>query len=131
MIADALSRSPIWPASEDDDVDEDPHLINAIHSTTALNKELEIFCSAAQTDPSYQELITAIKQGRTFQSLPQGHTGRQYKGVWDHLSIISTEPSELVILDGTRIIVPEAIRADILQLLHSSHQGIVKTKQLA
>ena len=35
------------------------------------------------------------------------------------------------VLWGTRVIVPERLRRDVLNLLHSTHQGIVAVKALA
>ena len=34
-----------------------------------------------------------------------------------------------LVLRGTRLVVPTVLRADVLELAHEGHQGIVKTKQ--
>lgn len=132
IIADTLSRSPVWPADKQDvnNVIDDSHL-RQTYSSTNLDKELEIFCEAAVHDPKYQQLLRAIENGVNFKCLQQDHIAKQYKGVWERLSILQANPSNLAVLDGIRIIVPEAVRRETLQLLHSSHQGIVKTKQCA
>ena len=36
-----------------------------------------------------------------------------------------------IVFTGERIIIPESLRADILEILHKSHSGIVRTKQRA
>ena len=59
----------------------------------------------------------------------------EFKGVFDRLSVVQVNTNEhsgpLVLLDGRRIVVPKHARKFILERLHASHSGILKTLTLA
>lgn len=132
QIADALSRAPVWPG-EDDDVDrvQIASIRDAIQLITVNNLELAFFTKHANTCKEYKQLITAIKDGKTPHNLPLNHIARSYSKIWEMLSLYEDDNHVLVLFDGHRIVVPKDIRSDILQMLHVSHQGLVKTRQLA
>ena len=46
-----------------------------------------------------------------------------YVGVKDELCVLAK-----IVLRGTRIVVPNALRGEVLRLAHEGHQGIVKIK---
>ena len=50
-----------------------------------------------------------------------------YRGVLDDLSVRDVEGNKLVMLNGTRIVVPTAARQGVVRELHKSHSGITKT----
>ncbi|KAG1649620.1 Equilibrative nucleoside transporter 4 [Nymphon striatum] len=134
QIADALSRAPVWPAeAEDDDVDhvQVASVHDAISSATINNLELEFFSKSATTCTAYKQLIAALKEGKVPQNLPTNHIAKCFSKVWNNLSLYDDDKYSLVLLDGHRIVVPYDARPDILHILHLSHQGLVKTKQLA
>ena len=60
--------------------------------------------------------------------MPHGCPTRNYKNVWDDLSVIE---DNLLVYDGLRVVVPSQMRPEILKQLHASHSGIVKTRKLA
>ena len=143
-IADALSRAPVFdPAEEDYDeelLDPHCHFANIIHNCNAVmgkvnTPRLSGFFQAADTDDDYLAVVSALEDGLTLRDLPHDHPGREYKHVWSQLSLVGTgsSPNEmkLIVYDGSRIVVPKACRKDIIQKLHLSHSGMVKTKRAA
>ena len=141
-LPDALSRAPVSNPSADDLVDEtatqqsvkfitafsvaaifseqtqqEPHLVDP------LLVELR---DAGAADPAYKKLINIIEDGfpRNPESLDKDI--RQYWGVREHLSV-----DDGLVLYGSRIVVPASRRSDVLTRLHSSHQGIERTKRRA
>ena len=128
-MADALSRAPVDKPKEDDTRDDDPMLATLarkIRSVEGADEEdikdptLDDIIVAAKQDPLYQELKQAIISGQVTPALSA------YKKILDNLSVCG----ELV-LYGARIIIPEAVKKDILKCLHIPHQGMDRSKQRA
>jgi hypothetical protein len=80
----------------------------------------------AANNPAYEELIQAISNG--FPS-ERRHTSANVRQFWAIRMDLSIDDG-LVLYNG-RIVVPQAARRDILKKLHSSHQGITRTKRRA
>ena len=81
-------------------------------------------------DSEYKQLIEAFRQNERGK-IPVSHPARAYLSVWEHVSFLDDEEETLLLFKGSRIIVPKEARAFILARLHTSHQGIVKTRLLA
>jgi transposase InsO family protein len=127
LIADALSRAPVWtPCSDEDDV-----AIRAVTANPVLETELGMFHDSANTDTDYQALIDVLTRGVHISNLPPEHPARAYKNVSARLSLLQLPAVTYVLLDSSRLVVPKHCRERILDLLHTSHQGLVKTKQAA
>ena len=121
MIADALSRSPVFhpdPADHSDDV-----TVN--HVTT--DPSLQFIADEASRDEAYGKVRTALLSCVRAADLPPDHPARPFKQVWDDLSV----DGAIIIYDGQRIVIPSGLREQILGLLHRSHAGITRTKKLA
>lgn len=126
IIADTLSRAPVFNPPESD---RGEFCATATTSDPALQR----FFAEIPNDPSYQEIISAHKDGKLPKQLPDDHPARLLKTVWDRLSLLEQkdQPFPLLVCDDTRIVVPTAARTDILRLLHLPHSGMVKTKKAA
>lgn len=120
-IPDALSRSPINKPEHTDII------CNIIHASSdpATTKII----TAIKEDSFCQLLSTAIlsKSYTDVKKLPIGSPIRFYLRYWDRLSI----SDGLILLDGKRIYIPSSLRSNILSILHSSHQGMSKTRARA
>lgn len=79
----------------------------------------------------YIELQRFVKSGQSFRDKPDKHVSQLYKLVIDRLSIHSVNDSDIVVLDGTRILVLPAARKDIACNLHPAHSGLTKTIKTA
>jgi hypothetical protein len=83
---------------------------------------------AAVSDPVYQSIVTAIKRGKSVAKLQKGHTRKNYKSVWDKISVLD---EAILVIDATQIVVPIKLRHQILQQLHEPPAGINRTRTLA
>jgi len=124
LIADALSRAPVFDPPEDSsDSLENVNLCNAIASDPNLNQLHE----AAKEDKNYQRIIQAIQDDKQQRILPTGHPAKLYANIWENISILNG----LLVVNNKQIIIPDSQRKRILELLHIPHCGKAKTKQNA
>jgi hypothetical protein len=84
LIADALSRNPIFdpPESSGDQL----ALCYGVQPKDPLLHEIY---DAAVADPDYRTIVTAIKRGKLVLKLQKGHPGKNYKSVWDKISVLN------------------------------------------
>ena len=127
VIADALSRAPVF-SHDEDGKDEDTQNPNMVYAIKSQDLKLEKLCDIAKDDVEYQCLVEALKSDVPLNKLPYSHPARLYKSVWHQLAL---HDNALIIYDDQRILVPRAARSDILKLLHKSHSGVVKTRKAA
>jgi hypothetical protein len=123
MIADALSQNPVF----------DPPTYNS--NDTALcygigprDPLLHNIYETAKKDLNYQKIATAIQGRKLCLKLIIGHPGKDYKGVWEELSVIN---DTILVFSSTRLVIPESLHRSILEQLHTSHSGITCTRSLA
>jgi hypothetical protein len=117
VIADALSRFPVSavtaedvPEEDDDEFVDDP-AIQAFAAATAADKDL-------------QAVIGVVKARCPPSNLPPQHPARPFSSVLDELSISA---AGILVLRGTRIVVPKTLRPQVVRALHAGHAGITKT----
>ena len=100
QISDALSRSPVFPATETNS----DNFVDVCHAISTLQKDpdpiLAPMMKAAKADIDYQTIIQALGKIKNPKSLPLNHPGRQLNSVWSQLSVDST--LGLIILNGNR-----------------------------
>ena len=123
LIADALSRAPVFSPPENEVI------INSLAAEKlSADPLLQKFYDAALSDKAYLSIVKALLDGKQISNLPPGHPAHAYRSLWDNISVLD---DILLVLNDSRIIVPNSIRPEILSNLHASHSGITKTKQLA
>ena len=76
---------------------------------------LEPMIKAAKEDTDYQMIIQALGKIKNPKTLPNNHPGRQFSSVWSQLSI--DNHSDLIILNGNRIVVPKSERKNQLEVI--------------
>ena len=126
-IPDALSRSPCDQKEEEDQGKHQEININAILRNSGLNDpNITKIIETSAKDIEYQDLLSYVKNGfpSSRNALPP-----HIKPYWNIHPYLSIE--ENLILFNQRIVIPKDQRKEILQTLHSSHQGMVKTKRRA
>ena len=135
VVADALSRNPVWNPSQEDELGETSrtdtsYSIRACLRTDADGQIADLrhheLLTAAKADEDYQAVIQAIQNGfpRRYR---QAHLALlPYWNIRTHLSVDNG-----LILKGQRVVVPAALRAQVLTDLHAAHQGITRTKSRA
>ena len=124
LIADALSRAPVFHPGQEEQVTCNVELAYAI----AEDPILQPLYDAAEIDSDYQETIKAFVEDKRPEHLPPTHPARILKSFWDDISIFD---DVLLVYKDNRIYVPKNYRSSILDKLHLSHCGISKTKALA
>ena len=133
---DASSRHPNNdPQCEDTIAEHDYQLqpeasiseIWALSSTdTTLPTRLQELRDRAVKDPEYQELYSIILNGFPAHRHQLPETCKRFWGVKEHLSIDNG-----LIIYSCHLLIPRAMRPQVLADFHKAHQGIVRTKQLA
>ena len=117
LIADALSRAPILPATDDESFN------NVRRITGHGTKDL---IQSAVIDEDYVAIIDFFRTGKPISSVDTHHPARQYLNIWDNISL-----EDDLLFYNERIIVPQNYRKSLLKLLHESHCGITRTLKLA
>ena len=79
----------------------------------------------------YNAMVLAIKSDANFNQLPDHHPARKLRNVCDQLSIAKLGKTEVIMLDGRRIVVPKGARRNIIKELHCAHSGMTKTFKTA
>ena len=126
LIADALSRAPVFPGEEDPDLNEQAQsFCQRIEECPAT----ETLLHEAAHDEGYKLLIKHLSAGASPKSTS---TLKPWAHVWDELSIHDDGVNpKLIVFEGRRIVVPSGARRAVLHVLHLAHAGIQKTYQNA
>jgi hypothetical protein len=125
FAADALSRYPVFSSQEDNEHYAVARLISC------TDARLDEMAERAKSDPEYQSVITALQSEKLRKTVADPtHPISSLGPVWSELSITETEKGNLI-THGQRIFPPKGERKNILAQLHSTHQGIVKTRLAA
>ena len=115
IIADALSRNPVLkPEPCEHDIS-----LNLCQITECLS--MQQLRDKAAADPLYCDLVNAWRNNKNPKDNAQLSP---YRGVWDRLRL----ESDILMLDGSRIVVPPNCYNEVLSRLHIAHQGIYKPK---
>ena len=124
-VADALSRAPLREEDPDLQDEADAFVRYTIQSLPATKSRLEEIRQKQRQDDVCRLLVKYCRQGWLDQSQLTNAT-RPFYSVANELS---TEKG--LLLRGCRIVIPNAMRHDILAKLHGGHQGIVKCRARA
>ncbi|MEL6359074.1 MAG: DDE-type integrase/transposase/recombinase, partial [Bacteroidota bacterium] len=117
LIADALSRAPVFQPSDDDELPIDTAISCLSSTQSSLLASL-----TSKKDADYKLLLLDVQDGSQ-----NSNYIKQLQGVKERLSVLE----DLVLLDAKRIVLPVPAIKDILKYLHLSHSGYTKTYELA
>ena len=117
LVADALSRAPVFPCSDDPDLDT-----VYISRTVCQDPLFQSIINSAHVDKNYQLLLRCLSEDTPF---PQEIIS--FQCVRHLLSVFHENDTRLVLYDSSRVVIPVNIRASILSSLHTAHCGEVKT----
>ncbi|XP_058038754.1 uncharacterized protein K02A2.6-like [Ahaetulla prasina] len=118
--ADALSRCPLPGAIEDPTPGTPVLLIDSLDSGPVTSKEV--------ARASYRDVILRTVLGWVQRGWPAA-PGERFKEFEKKRGELSAQGGCL--LWGDRVVIPEKLRAKVLDLLHEGHPGIVRMKGLA
>ena len=126
--ADALSRAPHQQPTPSDTLDEDIsyHVREVIQQMPATTPYLKKVQAATKKDSILQLLSSVMKEGwpASKQKCPP-----EVQPYWDSRHDLAVIVGMLV--KGSRIVIPKVLQADVLDKLHSAHQGMDRTKRWA
>ena len=120
--ADALSRKPLAQTNLNAQTDDTTNNVLNIE-TIPFNVSYEEMVSETCKDRILSVVYDCLVKGR---ELPQSAEFLPYQRVKDHLNI-----DKECVLKANRVIVPVKLKDKVMQMLHSEHMGISKTKNLA
>ena len=100
----------------------------SVSSSKPKALSVEQITEASNKDPIIQEVVSRMLKGE-WKSTPKDIRVQPYFRIRDKLTIAPTEHG-IVLLFENRLVIPLALRADVVPLAHEGHQGLVKTKQL-
>jgi len=126
--SDYISRHPpLTPGSTEHREHQEANLLN-FHVNAIVRDDLpsavtiEQMKVATEQDTNMQTLIQAIQQGyinKTARSKLQ-----PYIQIFNEFSVVDG-----LVLRGSKVVVPEGLRKQVVTLAHEGHQGMVRTKQ--
>ncbi|KAF4531062.1 hypothetical protein B566_EDAN019044 [Ephemera danica] len=123
--ADFCSRFPVDSAPQTEP--EEPAVVMFLAASTSPSNSYFADAIAKETaaDPVLSRVLNALQCGTPRQKLAP--EVREYVvGAPGALTVVSG-----CIIFGSRVVIPTALRPQVLQRLHMHHQGIVRTKEVA
>ena len=133
---DALSRSPqtgcemlelLCEDNDEEQVDEETDVLLALtEAGEDVNVDSDDLDRAVKNDSSMMKLMEAIKSGFPETQHMADPAIRPYFNVREHLWI-----QKGIIMYKKRLVIPKALRSNLLKTLHSAHQGVEGMKARA
>ena len=129
ITADALSIAPVTQPSRQDDVltqEVQAFVDLVISSFPSTQKMLNKIKSSQENDPTCQEVKRYCELGWPVDKKAVSQRVKPYFQFSQELVLING-----LLARGTRIIIPPSLRQEMLQRLHTGHQGITKCRERA
>ena len=131
MFADALSRHPVANPVPDEEFGENPAVSSSsiracLQLSSGSGLQFHQLLAVAQADPEYQSLVTTVRNGFPGYMRFLSPSVKPYWSARHHLTV-----DRDIVLKGEQIVVPKALRAQVLADLHTAHQGLVRSKSRA
>ena len=120
-IADALSRYPVFEPHEMELPIDDITTCFRVHKLMLLND------ITSAVDADYTRLIAFVKGNQCFDKIGDRHIAKLFHDVMNELSVCMVDGTDLVILKGTRIVVPFPAHKFVIRELHNAHSGLTKS----
>ena len=129
-VADCLSRLPLKDCYYPGFVDDIKHFnvcATEITSVSAFSgPKLQLLKDNTKTDGELQNLSQMIIEGWPQERSQLPNNLKPYWDFRDELSVYDG-----IIFKGERVVIPKDMQSEVLNMIHYSHQGLVKSKQLA
>ena len=126
-VADTLSRAPMYNSSDHTNFSDkvDAYVNLMIQSIPATATKRQTIREAQAADEVCQKLFDYCKHGWPHVHNLSGPL-RPYRSIASELTV-----HDGLLLKGNRIVIPSILRLNILDQLHSGHQGISKCRARA
>ena len=128
FVADELSRNFSKSAVPDSNTEEDVRVYvdSLIAAAQVTNKRLDEIREKTKDDSTLKQLSDIVLNGWPSERQKCPPEVRDYWNYRDELSVINS-----VVFKGTKIVIPEALRPEMLQKVHVGHLGQEKCKKRA
>ena len=132
--ADALSRLPVGP-DKDFDGEEDRDDIDVVCMIRTIGQQLkpvdpELICKESAKDPVISKVMRYVREGwppsKTTAEGDNSYSVNDFRKVSDWLSTTNG-----CLMYGSRLVIPERLHKQVLDILHLGHFGMQRMKQLA
>ena len=124
--ADFMSRHPLNVQSPDEKLTED-HVNFIISHATPKALTSEQIQHETKNDAHLSKVIDAVQTGEWYKILSEDDP--EYKSLWSVRDELCVSANGILLRDN-RIVIPKAMREQVVKLAHLGHQGVVKTKAL-
>ena len=81
----------------------------------------------SMVDKDHNHLVSFVKGNQCFSKISDNHIVKLFHGVMDDLSVRMVDNTDLVVMQGTRIVVPFPARKLVIRELHNAHSGLMKS----
>jgi len=125
-ISDYLLRHPRQSTNDDRLCRIIEQYINIISHSTPKAVSLETILAETRRDTTLQNVLAALQTG-------DWRSANNDKQLWSYYNVraeLTTNAEHDIVLRGTRLCIPTALQATCVEIAHTSHQGVVKTKSL-
>ena len=130
-IADALSRAPLFVKDAEEEQEDEPVVAAVARKAQGQAVSMDFIAKEASRDPEYYAAVDALSRGLTEKQLTDRNPARVFKSVWEQLSVMLTRAGPVLLFQARRLVIPIGAQPQVLRLLHLSHSGITKTRELA
>lgn len=125
IIADVLSRTCAAGTDEHDDLGADP-LLQVCQLIMRSDEAMGRFQKATACDEQLPVVLRYIREGWPTSRKSCASRALPYFNLSSALSEVDG-----VVMYGSRVVVPAALRGEVMNKLHTAHQGVTKTLQRA
>lgn len=128
VVADTLSRSPLSHVEDGRDMHSEVecYVAAVMDNVPATPQKMDSIRAATAADETLQAVTRYIRSGWPDHAHQVPSNIREYFSVRNELSVYDG-----MIIRGCRIVIPEKLRADILDRIHDGHQGLSKCRDRA
>ena len=124
VTADALSRAPVGKGEKDEELESDNFVNSVFSNIDATDKRLLEVKKAQEIDPEISKIISYC-----LEDFWPDNAKKEFSGF--HVERYSLAVVDGMLLHGGRLVIPQALRSEMLERVHQGHQGIVKCRALA
>jgi transposase InsO family protein len=125
VLADTLSRACLDGTQQCDDLASDP-LVSVCSVVIRSEDTMSKYQKATADDEELPVVMRYIQEGWPAQKKSCAQRALPYWNLRHSLSCLDG-----VIFYGSRLVIPVSLRAEVVESLHSAHQGVTKTLQRA
>lgn len=125
-VADTLSKKSLPPEPHDTIQDLDAQIHSIVKNLPVSDEKMDQIRKATSKDKTFSTVMKYVQNGWPDSRKDSHKNVDDYWNLRDELSIIDG-----IMFKGERIVVPEALRPEMLIKIHTSHLGIEKGLQRA